>query len=157
MHGLTQDDIAILGAQSACGHEVYRSPQQVLKVALHFEEPEEPHWTGEVNEEIDVAVDSRLAPSRRSEESKGSDAKPGQIRSVPCQLPQYFLALVHGESIVVLFSLAVKPRTALSGRIAEETRFGWQRTGSVFRRSTCESPISYMSDGHADGNWAGSP
>jgi hypothetical protein len=91
----------------------------MLKVALHFEEPEEPHWTGEVNEEIDVAVDSGLAPSRRSEESKGSDAKPGQIRSVPCQLRQYCLALVHGKSIVVLFSLAVKPGTALSGRIAE--------------------------------------
>jgi hypothetical protein len=98
IHGLTQDAVANLGVQSACGHEVYRSPQQMLKVALHFEEPEEPHWTGEVNEEIDVAVDSGLAPSRRSEESKGSDAKPGQIRSVPCQLRQYCLALVHGES-----------------------------------------------------------
>ncbi len=65
MHGLTQDGVAILGAQSACRHEIHGSPQQVLKVALHFEEPEESHRTDGINEEIDVAVDSGLAPSRR--------------------------------------------------------------------------------------------
>jgi hypothetical protein len=57
----------------------------VLEVALHFEESEEPHRTRKVNEEIDVAVDAGLAPSRRAEESKGSDAKPGQLR--PGALP----------------------------------------------------------------------
>jgi hypothetical protein len=120
MHGLTQDSLAILGAQGARRDEVYGAPQQILKVALHFEEPEESHWTGKVNEKIDVAVGSGLAPSRRAKESKGSDAKPGQLRPVPYKLRQHRLALVHGDSIVVLYSLAVKPGTALSGRIAEE-------------------------------------
>jgi hypothetical protein len=40
------------------------APQQVLKVALHSEEREESHRTREVKEEIDVAVDAGLAPSR---------------------------------------------------------------------------------------------
>ena len=98
MHGLTQNGVASLGAPSARRHEIHRSPQQVLKVALHFEEREESHWPGEVNEEIDDAVDAGLAPRRRTEESKGSDAKPGQLRPVPCKLRQHRLTLVHGES-----------------------------------------------------------
>ncbi len=113
MHSLMQDGVTILGAQSACCHEVDRSSQQMLKVALQLEEPEQTHWVREIHEEINVAVAAGLAASRRSEESKGSDAKPGQIRSVPCQFREYCLALVHDESIVVMNSLAVKPSTVL--------------------------------------------
>jgi hypothetical protein len=111
----------------------------VLEVGLHFEEREESHRTGEVNEEIDVAVDAGLAPSRRAEESKRSAAKPGQLRTVPCNLRQHRLALVHGESIVVLYSLAVKPVTALSGRIAGKAQLGWQLLGSFSRPWTVEN------------------
>jgi hypothetical protein len=41
---------------------------------------------------------------------------------------------------------------ALSGRIAEEAQLGWQRIGSVFRRSTGDSLISYMGDENVDEN-----
>jgi hypothetical protein len=50
---------------------------------------------------------------------------------VPCQLRQYCLALVHGKSIVVLFSLAVKPGTALSGQDS--------RRGAAWRSANGES------------------
>ena len=114
--------------------------------------PKSPTGRATVNEEIDVAVDSVLAPRRRSAESKGSDAKPGQIRSVPCQLRQYCLALVHGESIAVLNCLAVKPGNELSWRMAEAAQLGWQTVGSVFRRSNCESQRRYTDTRHDDGN-----
>jgi hypothetical protein len=52
---------------------------------------------------------------------------------VPCQLRQYCLALVHVESIVVLYSLAVKPVTALSWRIAGKAQLGWQLLGGTSR------------------------
>jgi hypothetical protein len=50
---------------------------------------------------------------------------------VPCQLRQYCLALVHVESIVVLYSLAVKLSTALPERVAGEARLGRHLAGGI--------------------------
>jgi hypothetical protein len=159
MHGLTRDDVANLGAQSARRHEIHRSPEQALEVALELEEREEPHGAGEVNEEIDVAVDSGLAPSRRAVEPKSArDRTPSRVSSARC--PASFVNTASRSfmsSLVVLDCLPVEPGTALSGRITEEAQLGWPLAGSIARRSNCESPISYTGDRNADGNLAGSP
>jgi hypothetical protein len=42
-------------------------------------------------------------------------------------------------SLVVLYSLAVKPVTALSGRIAGKAQLGWQLFGSFSRPWTVEN------------------
>jgi len=129
MHGLTQDGVANLGTQSARRYEIHRSSQQVLKVALHFEEPEQPHRTGEVDEQIDVAVDSGLPLA--VEPKRARDPTPSRASSARC--PASFVNTASRSfmvSLVALYSLAVKPGTV--GRIAEEAQPGWQRIGSVF-------------------------
>jgi len=108
MHSLTQDAVTKLGAKSTCGHKVHRPTEQAFEVALHFKERKESDRVGEIDQDVDVAVDPSLASCCRAEESEGPDAKSGQLSSVPRQLRQHSLALVHVTSIAVLDSPPVK-------------------------------------------------
>jgi hypothetical protein len=77
MHNLTQDGIANLGAQSARRHEIHRSPQQVLKIALHFEEPEEPTGRAKsTSRSTSLSTRASPSPSNRREQGIGRQAGP---------------------------------------------------------------------------------